>query len=159
MIRLSNNRKALVKALVSLIPEVQTETQTFDETAAKRLRINRTDLRCLGVIVQKGPISAGELARIIKLTRGAMTTALDRLETAGFVQRIDDPKDRRGVKVEATVAARKAVREIWGPIRVQGLTLLQKYTDAELKVLISFFEEYSSLQRLHGQRIRKLGLH
>jgi DNA-binding MarR family transcriptional regulator len=37
-----------------------------------------------------------------------MTTALDRLEGAGYVRRIDDPDDRRGVRVEATGAAMKA---------------------------------------------------
>jgi DNA-binding MarR family transcriptional regulator len=46
--------------------------------------------------------SAGELARIADLSSGAMTNRLDQLEEAGFVKRLPDPKDRRGVLVQLT---------------------------------------------------------
>jgi DNA-binding MarR family transcriptional regulator len=36
-----------------------------------------------------------------------MTNRLDRLEEAGFVRRVPDPDDRRGVLVELTDAGRK----------------------------------------------------
>jgi DNA-binding MarR family transcriptional regulator len=52
--------------------------------------------------------SAGKLAKWAELSSGAMTNRLDRLEHAGFVQRVPDPEDRRGVLVELTDAGRKA---------------------------------------------------
>ncbi|MGC8494957.1 MAG: MarR family winged helix-turn-helix transcriptional regulator [Syntrophobacteraceae bacterium] len=128
----------------------------MDEAAAKRLRINQTDLRCLGIILERGPISASKLAETVGLTRAAMTTALDRLEKAAFICRIHDVQDRRGIKVEATAAAREAVREIWEPIRLDGLAFLEKYSVEDLELLTRFFEEYCSLQRTHAQRIQKL---
>ena len=46
--------------------------------------------------------SPGDLARKLELSSGAMTNRLDRLERAGFVQRMPDPDDRRGIQVELT---------------------------------------------------------
>jgi DNA-binding MarR family transcriptional regulator len=154
MVRLSNQREHLIEQLSQLIPAAQTETHALDEAAAARLGINRTDLRCLGVLLERGTLSAGALAESVRLTRAAMTTALDRLQKARFIRRIHDPADRRGVNVEATAAAKKALEEIWGPIRRDGLALLEKYKDTDLEVLMRFFEQYSDLQKTHAQRIR-----
>ncbi|MGA8573661.1 MAG: MarR family transcriptional regulator [Desulfobaccales bacterium] len=156
MIKQSNHRQGLITALSALIPAAQTETHAVDEAASIRLRINQTDLRCLGTILDLGPLSASKLAESVRLTRAAMTTALDRLEKAGFIRRLHDLHDRRGINVEATPAAQKAVREIWEPIRIDGLVFLEKYSDEDLELLSQFFEEYCALQRDHTQRIRRL---
>ena len=52
--------------------------------------------------------SAGQLAKWGDLSSGAMTNRIDRLEQAGFVRRVPDPVDRRGVLVELTDAGRRA---------------------------------------------------
>jgi DNA-binding MarR family transcriptional regulator len=46
--------------------------------------------------------SAGALARVLDLTTGAMTSRLDRMQSAGLVTRVPDPNDRRGVQIEIT---------------------------------------------------------
>ena len=48
--------------------------------------------------------SAGELARSADLSSGAMTNRLDQLEKAGFVERVRDPDDGRGILVRADPA-------------------------------------------------------
>jgi DNA-binding MarR family transcriptional regulator len=53
----------------------------------------------------------GKLAKRAELSSGAMTSRLDRMEEAGFVRRIPDPDDRRGVLVELTDAGKKAWKE------------------------------------------------
>jgi DNA-binding MarR family transcriptional regulator len=156
MIRRSNYRQQRIEALNALIPAAQTGTHVLDEAAAAYLGINRTDLRCLGMVLEHGPLSASKLAESIGLTRGAMTTALDRIEQAGFVRRVQNGVDRRGVMVEATQATKEAVVAIWGPIRAEGLALLEKYTDAELDVLCRFFEDYCRTQQTQTKRIRGL---
>jgi energy-coupling factor transport system substrate-specific component len=42
------------------------------------------------------------MARDMELSSGAMTSGLDRLEELGFIRRLPDPGDRRGVVVELT---------------------------------------------------------
>jgi len=52
--------------------------------------------------------SPGALSAELELSSGAMTSRLDRLEHMGFVRRLPDPSDRRGVVVELTAAGRTA---------------------------------------------------
>ncbi len=156
MIRKSNNEQERIQKLASLIPVEQVATYKVDEAAALSLGLNRTDLRCLGMVMDKGSISASALAEVVGLTRGAMTTVIDRLEKAGYVQRADDRDDRRGTKIEATAQAKKVIAEIWGPIRKEGFALLESYSDEEIEIIIRFFEGMINLQNKHVQRIRKL---
>ena|SRR5215218_1492272 len=55
--------------------------------------------------------SVGQLGKWADLSSGAMTNRIDRLEQAGFVKRVPDPDDRRGVLVELTDAGRRAWEE------------------------------------------------
>jgi DNA-binding MarR family transcriptional regulator len=156
MIRSSNYRQERIRTLSTLIPAAQTETHSVDEAAAAHLGINRTDLRCLGAVLEMGSVSASRLADSVGLSRGAMTTALDRLEHAGFLRRIHNDADRRSIVIEATQTAKDAITRIWAPIRNEGMVLLKKYSDAELATLCRFFKDYSDIQARHAKRIRKL---
>ncbi len=51
--------------------------------------------------------SPGVLAKWGELSSGAMTNRLDRLEEAGFIRRLPDPNDRRGLQIELTDDGRK----------------------------------------------------
>ncbi len=153
--RRSNDRDALIATLSALIPKAQTETHGVDDAASARLGVNRTDLRCLGTVIEHGRLSASKLADSVGLTRGSMTIALDRLEKAQLIRRTDDPHDRRAVQVEATPVGKKAIREIWEPVRDAGMALLETYDDDELRILIRFFEAYVDLQRAQAERLRR----
>lgn len=69
MIRKSNNEQERIQKLASLIPVEQVATYKVDEAAALSLGLNRTDLRCLGMVMDKGSISASALAEVVGLTR------------------------------------------------------------------------------------------
>jgi DNA-binding MarR family transcriptional regulator len=159
MIRKSNySRVQLLKALGEQVQAFQDATDEVDEAVARILRLNRTDLRCLSVLSQGGPISASVLATAAGLTRGAMTTALDRIEAAGYARRMWDQEDRRTVRVEMTDAARKEIDRLYGPLAQEGLNFLQKYTTGELAAILRYLEEGQALQRAHAQRIRQLSV-
>jgi DNA-binding MarR family transcriptional regulator len=83
--------------------------------------------------------SPGALARDLELSSGAVTSRLDRLESLGFVRRLPDPGDRRGVLVELTPEGRAA----WeSAIEVQGrkeaffASALTKDEQVELNALL-----------------------
>jgi DNA-binding MarR family transcriptional regulator len=108
-----------------------------DETAANYLGINRTDARALDVIEQYGPLPAGELARELRLSTGAVTVLVDRLERAGYARRLRDPVDRRRVLVEATPELRNLAAKVYGTPD-EAVDAFEGYTDADLKLLIRF---------------------
>jgi DNA-binding MarR family transcriptional regulator len=45
------------------------------------------------------------------ISSGAMTNRLDRLESAGLIERRADPKDRRGKLIALTIAGRRVINE------------------------------------------------
>ena len=158
MIRKSNySKRDLLIAVGQNVQAFQDATDEIDEAVARRLGLNRTDLRCLSVLSRAGAMSASALADAAGLTRGAMTTALDRLEDAGLVKRVWDQEDRRSVRVEMTDRAAKEVGILYGPLAKEGLALLQKYTGHELAAVLRYLEDGQRLQREHAQRIRALG--
>ena len=156
MIRKSNYSK--IKLILSIGNEVQAfqdATDEVDEAVARRLRLNRTDLRCLSVLSRAGAMSASALADAAGLTRGAMTTAMDRLETAGYARRAWDQTDRRSVRVEITDAARKEIAALYGPLAEEGGQVLQAYSTQELMAVLRYLGDGRKLQRAHAQRIRQ----
>jgi len=158
MIRKSNySKRDLIAAIGQRVQAFQDATDEVDEAVATRLRLNRTDLRCLSVLSQAGGLSAGALAEAAGLTRGAMTTALDRIEAAGYARRVRDQHDRRTVRIEMTDAAKQAVDVLFGPLAKDGFELLQTYTTQELAAVMTYLEDGRQLQRAHAQRIRELG--
>jgi DNA-binding MarR family transcriptional regulator len=85
----------------------------LDETLAE-FGLGDGEWKALGHLRFAGPPyqrPVGQLARWADLSSGAMTNRLDRLEKAGFVRRVPDPDDRRGVLVELTDSGRKAWEE------------------------------------------------
>jgi len=58
-----------------------------DQALADRLRVNRTDARCLEIIDRLDGVTAGRLAAEAGLSSGAVTTVLDRL--AGARERVE----------------------------------------------------------------------
>jgi len=54
-------------------------------------------------------LSPTELYKWLMLTSGAVTNRLDRLESAGLIRRVDDPKDRRGSLVELTAKGKSLI--------------------------------------------------
>ncbi|MFE2750728.1 MarR family winged helix-turn-helix transcriptional regulator [Actinosynnema sp. NPDC059335] len=89
--------------------ELSTAVVAFHEAVGARLGVTAVDQRALALIAGKGPLSAGELAREINLTPGAVTGVADRLERAGLVRREPDPADRRRVVISAIPGAFGAV--------------------------------------------------
>ena len=117
--------------------------------------INRTDGRCLDVLDQEGPVTAGRLAQRTGLSAAAVTTAIDRLEHHGYARRARDSRDRRRVLVELTDLARERSARIWGPLAADNDDL-HRYTAAELQLLIDFHRRTQHADEDRAAQVRHL---
>lgn len=59
------------------------------------LGMSLTDFAVLEVLLHKGPLPVNTIGKKVLLTSGSITTAVDRLEEKGLVERLDSPSDRR----------------------------------------------------------------
>lgn len=149
------DRESLVRQASSEIRRYQTAVDRFDEAATRLLGINRTDGRCLDVLDQRGPLSAGDLARECGLTTGAMTTLLDRMEEFGYLRRVAHPTDRRRVMVELTAKARRRAEQIYGPVGKEGAELLACLSDRQLELIRDVMATARELLERHTERVEK----
>jgi DNA-binding MarR family transcriptional regulator len=131
----------LVQQLRSEIMGYLGAASDFDEGLAKRLRLSRTDMRCLDLIGRLGPITAGRLAEESGLTTGAVTFILDRLEEAGMVARRRDTEDRRRVWVEIVPAARQRLQGLQQPVAEEMRLVAQRFKADELAIVRDFMRQ------------------
>ncbi len=82
----------------------------------------------------------GELAEGVLVTTSGLTRVVDRLESAGLVQRVRETRDRRGVRVSLTPAGLDKLREA-AKIHRDGIAryFTRHIEPDELPALESFF--------------------
>ena len=138
MSKRQTDNAALVDEVGVELDELRRAGDQLDEAVALQFGLNRTDLRCLGILYRRGRVTAGELAEESGLTPGAITTVLDRLERGGYANRVPDPADRRRVLVVSTVATREIGARIQGEVDLASRRLLEGREAAELTCIRDF---------------------
>jgi len=110
------------------------------EAVFARFGLSRGEVGMLSALRTAGPshqLSPTRLGRGLMLSSAGVTSRLDRMERRGFVRRLPDPDDRRGVIVELTesgieivdaaVAANTASdRQLMAPFDPQEIETLER---------------------------------
>jgi len=152
----SPERQRLYLELGAEVRANQRATDVVDDLMCKLLGVNRTDARCLDILDEHGRMSAGDLAAASRLTTGAITAVIDRLEKAGYARRVPDPADRRRVLVEPTEKAYEASMELMvAPMGELTRPLALRYSDEQLKEFIGFTREGREIQERHAEWLRE----
>src|SRR6266478_6375198 len=148
--------KRLQAAMDALNREVrgwQADQELFDSTVIERAGLNRTDWRCLDILGTRGSMTAGQLADAMRLTTGAVTGVLDRLEAAGLVRRIRDTKDRRRVIVEITEEVGRMAAPVYGPLMADAEQAHTVSDDDQLELITRFIRIERDLLAKHTKRL------
>jgi DNA-binding MarR family transcriptional regulator len=143
----------LIDELIAAFRDNGNQDDAIDNLAAKRLRVNRTDLHCLNAIENAGGLTAGELAASAGLTTGAVTGVIDRLERAGYARRVPDAQDRRRVKLEVTPEFYERAAEIWAPLAADWRAALSGFTRTELERFLELLRATSEIGERHMERL------
>jgi DNA-binding MarR family transcriptional regulator len=130
--------QALLEVVGARLRQLTTAIDGLDQRAARRLGVNRTDLRLLDVLAQSGPLSLAQLGRAQGISSGGMTVAIDRLTLAGYVRRRPHGQDRRSQLVELTPQLWSRAEPILGALQERLRQLLRGYSQAQLQELAQF---------------------
>jgi DNA-binding MarR family transcriptional regulator len=110
------------------------------ETIARSAGFSATDHKYLGFFLQKGNLTAGELAELTGLTTGAVTGLIDRFEKKKLVERQFDSSDRRKVII---VPDSKKIIKLFEPyykgFQEETDKLIATFSDKEIKIIESYF--------------------
>jgi MarR family transcriptional regulator, 2-MHQ and catechol-resistance regulon repressor len=82
------------------------------------LDMGLSDFGVLEALLHKGPLAIKELGAKVLLTSGSITTAIDRLEQRGLVERGNDENDRRSRIVRLTPTGRQMIRKAFAEHRI-----------------------------------------
>ncbi len=128
----------LVGRIGNIVRRMGAQSVIVSQTVAARFGLNTTDLEGLDLIQLQGQVTAGQLAAATGLTSGAVTALIDRLERAGYVERVDDPADRRRVLVRIREGAIVEIAKVYAPMQKRMFALWSQYSPDELAVIEDF---------------------
>jgi MarR family 2-MHQ and catechol resistance regulon transcriptional repressor len=90
--------------------------RTLERLATRSIsssEVGLSDFAVMEILLHKGPQPVNEIGRRVELTSGAITTAVDRLESRGLVTREAHPSDRRARIVRLTGAGQEHTAKIF----------------------------------------------
>jgi DNA-binding MarR family transcriptional regulator len=108
------------------------------EAVFGRFGLNRGEVGLLSALRISGPshqLSPTRLAKGLMLSSAGVTSRIDRLERRGYVRRLADPNDRRGVIIELTDDGLAAVDAAVEANTASDRQLMERLDPAELATL------------------------
>ena len=148
-------RRQLTEDFVLAMRRTGSVMQLITQAAAERIGINSTDMNCLNIVALTGAMTAGELAKATGLTTASITGVLDRLEESGFVRRERDVADRRRVIIQLNASrGLRDVAPVFAPMLAAWRAATARYTDDELRLILSFQLELEQILRDQLTRLR-----
>jgi DNA-binding MarR family transcriptional regulator len=133
------------RATIDLLRELAASLDALTNAASPHAGLNRTDMRALDIINLRQGLTAGQLASRLKLTTGAITGVLDRLERAGHARRTHDVEDRRRVMVQPTAEARRFGSVVFRQLDRDLDRLLSGYSKTERDMVDEFLRSVIDL--------------
>jgi DNA-binding MarR family transcriptional regulator len=115
------------------------------EAVFDRFGLNRGEVGALSALRIAGPphrLSPTSLGRGLMLSSAGVTSRIDRLERRGFVRRLPDPNDRRGVIIELTDEGKAAVDEAVAALMASDRQLLSRFEPDELATLETLLRKF-----------------
>jgi DNA-binding MarR family transcriptional regulator len=136
----------------SLMRGHSTAAVLFHHALAERLGLGPTDLKCLDLLRDHGPMTGSDLAALTGLTTGAITGVVSRLEDAGFVRRTPDAQDGRRQILSPTHERAHDVHALFKRMHDELAAVLADFTARELSVIGRFLT--TSTELIYGQIAR-----
>ena len=131
--------------LIHLLRELTTRSDQWVETRGRREGVHRTHLHALAHLMdaeeQGRAMSPGDLSAAVGLSAPATTALLDRLVSAGHVERATHPIHRRRPVLTVTDAARATGFAIFGPLAMRMAPIMDRLDAHEREIITRFLSE------------------
>ncbi len=118
-----------------------------------------SDFAVLEALLHKGPLPVNTIGKKVLLTSGSITTAVDRLEQKGLVERFDVPDDRRVRQVRLTKEGNKLIKSAFAKhekdLKAATSTLSEKELDTLVRLLKKLGEGADQLLNSNEARTKK----
>jgi MarR family 2-MHQ and catechol resistance regulon transcriptional repressor len=108
---------------------------SYIEGAINAQGLGLSDFMVLEVLLHKGPLTISTIGEKVLLASASMTSAIDRLENRGLVQRTTCNSDRRIRPVELTPCGKAFIEEIYARHEKDLETVVADICESERKII------------------------
>ncbi len=129
-----------VHRATELLRELITANEAFVGHMGRELSVNDTDLSAMSHLIAGGPLGPTELSKRLQLSTAAVTTVVDRLESAGHVHRAQHPSDRRAVVIVPSPASVQQAMGVLIPMITGVDGVISEFPDDQRDVISAYLE-------------------
>jgi MarR family transcriptional regulator for hemolysin len=152
-------RENLERNFGFILHDVARLLRTTYDRRGRDLGLTRSQWWVLTHLFRKDGTTQSELADILELEKPSLGRLLDRLESKGWVRRMEDPKDRRAKRVfltETAQAPMQVMREVAAGVREDALSGLStadqdRFVDALLTIKSNLMGQTNGASKGNGQ--------
>jgi DNA-binding MarR family transcriptional regulator len=126
----------IIKQIRKLVQQYAYTSIQMHEAVARKAGFSGTDHRYLGFLIERGPMTAGDLSNLTGLTTGAVTGLIDRFEKKKLVKRQFDKDDRRKVIIVPNTKNIMALFEpLYKDFRSRSEKLTASFSEKEVEII------------------------
>lgn len=141
----------IVESIIYLV----TESRRLTKDEAARYGVTATQLTVLKMLQEVGDLSLGALSKEIRAHNSTVTGIVDRMEVAGFVERVRSADDRRVWIIRLTAQGRKVAERAkvspWDTLR-HALAELSSADQEKLTAILNKVALNITSEATHGTR-------
>ena len=137
---------------VEQLREIAALSQRVQHGLARELEINGTALDAMEVLSREGPLTHGALAERLRVTPGAVTGVINRLEATGHARR-EHRTDRRTLWVVPAEASLRRAGELMTPLAAELRRRTADYTPEELALVERFLDDVAAAYRAGAESL------
>lgn len=105
------------------------------EEIIKSCHLPPSHVKALFHLIHNGPCAKSQIGNDLSISKPNMTPIIDKLVSEGFINRFQDPNDRRIIRVEPTELAREFLREQNNKLKSRLLEKISPLSDEDLEEL------------------------
>lgn len=147
------NKDIHVYELMTATRKLTRSSLMLQYAIAEKMNLNPTDAECIDFLMEMGPSTAGDLAKVTRLTTGAITSVIDRLQKAGFVKRESDPNDRRKVIISFIPKKHEKAKQYYAAMAKDVYELFSIYNESKIKLLRQHSDALTAIFQKHAEKV------
>lgn len=147
---MKKDKEQMISDLMMGVRKLTRSSLMLQQAIAQKMKLNASDAECIDYLMEMGPSTAGDLARVTRLTTGAVTNVIDRLEKSGLVKRESDPSDRRKVIIHLLHKKHERTKKYYDAMAADVYQLFSGYNENKLKDLLKYSESLAEIFEQHA---------
>ena len=146
-VHMSKKTATTIKELLRTIQDISRVMSNCTRATEEDQKATYLQLQALDLLAKRSLLPVGSIGAELRLSKSSATQLVERLVSAGFVNKLPDSEDKRSVLLELTAAGAKEREILSQKIHKHCSLLFEGLTSTDLQVLL----------RIHKKILAHLG--